>query len=224
MTTMILEPPSKTRLGVGLDPNRRSVSGQEPAWKKNIRTKQIPARLAMLPEGESRAKKLGVSAVLQIAFATFIFLSPLLFPHQMSTTLKFLSSEVAMPITTVELAPPPPPPPKAPKLKTPTPEPTPAEPPKLNPQQPHIFMTPKAVVQPKRENVEAKAPVIENTFEAAKIDVQSNQPKRPKEEVKTGMMSSGNATPATVKAPVEKVQTGGFGDPTGLPGKGNANA
>jgi TonB family protein len=37
-------------------------------------------------------------------------------------------------------------------------------------------------------------------------------------------MSSGNATPATVKAPVEKVQTGGFGDPNGLPGKGNPNA
>ena len=37
-------------------------------------------------------------------------------------------------------------------------------------------------------------------------------------------MSSGNATPATVKAPVEKVQTGGFGDTDGLPGKGNPNA
>src|SRR5205814_4464135 len=45
-----------------------------------------------------------------------------------------------------------------------------------------------------------------------------------KDEVKVGSMSTGNATPATVKAPVEKVQTGGFGDPTGLPGKGNPNA
>src|SRR5215470_15407503 len=81
------------------------------------------------------------------------------------------------------------------------------------------------VVQPKRETLEAKAPLIENTFEAVKVDTaQPNQPKRPREEVKTGMMSSGNATPATVKAPVEKVQTGGFGTTDGLPGKGNPNA
>ena len=46
MTTMISEPPpSKTRLGVGLDANRRPSSEQQ-AWKKNIGTKPIPARLA----------------------------------------------------------------------------------------------------------------------------------------------------------------------------------
>src|SRR5258707_618189 len=90
--------------------------------------------------------------------------------------------------------------------------------------QPHIFVVPKAI-QPKVEKVEAKAPVIENTFVAAKIDTpQPNQPKKPKEDVKVGMMSSGNATPATVKAPVEKVQTGGFGTTDGLTGKTNPNA
>jgi TonB family protein len=220
---MISEPPSKTRLGVGLDSNPRPVSGQEAAWKKQIGSKQIPARLAMLPEGESRMKRVGVSAIVQIAFATFIFLFPLIFPHQISTALKYSYTEIAQPITEIPVAPPPPPP-KIVKVRTPDPVPTPVEPPKLNPQQQHIFMTPKAVVQPKRE-LEAKAPVIENTFEAAKIDtVQPNQPKRPKEEVKTGMMSSGNATPATVKAPVEKVQTGGFGTTDGLQGKGNPNA
>jgi TonB family protein len=36
-------------------------------------------------------------------------------------------------------------------------------------------------------------------------------------------MNSGSAAPATVKAPVDKVQTGGFGDPNGLPGKGDPN-
>ena len=85
-------------------------------------------------------------------------------------------------------------------------------------------MTPKAI-QPKIQPVEAKAPELKPVFEAAKVDTaQPNQPKRPKEDVKVGTMSSGNATPATVKAPVEKVQTGGFGDPAGLPGKGNPNA
>src|SRR5260370_3221740 len=36
-------------------------------------------------------------------------------------------------------------------------------------------------------------------------------------------MSSGSAAPATVVAPVNKVQTGGFGDPNGIPGKGDPN-
>ena len=61
------------------------------------------------------------------------------------------------------------------------------------------------------------------TFEAAKIDVKENGPKRPKDEVKVGNLGSGSAAPATVVAPVNKVQTGGFGDPNGLPGKGDPN-
>src|SRR6266481_2397301 len=222
ITSMISEPPpSKTRLGVGLDSNRRSSSNQE-AWKRHIGTKPIPARLALLPDGESRMKRVGVSAILQIAFVGFIFIIPLVFPQQISTALKYSYTEIAQPITEIPVAPPPKPP-KIVKVNTPPPKPPPVEA-KLNPQQPHIFVTPK-VIQPKVKSVDAKAPELNPVFEAAKVDtVQPNQPKRPKDEVKVGTMSSGNATPATVKAPVEKVQTGGFGDPNGLPGKGNPNA
>jgi len=41
--------------------------------------------------------------------------------------------------------------------------------------------------------------------------------------VKVNNLGTGSAAPATVTAPVNKVQTGGFGDPNGLPGKGNPN-
>jgi TonB family protein len=41
--------------------------------------------------------------------------------------------------------------------------------------------------------------------------------------VKVGNLSTGSAMPATVAAPVNKVQTGGFGDPNGIPGKGDPN-
>src|SRR5260221_2450972 len=223
MTTMILEPPSKTRLGVGLDSNRRPAAEQQ-AWKRHIGTKQIPARLAMLPEGESRMKRLGVSAVVQLVFVVFILLTPLLFPHQMETALSFQRYEIPMPISMIPVAPPPPPPPRIAHIQTVEPKVQPVVAPVLSPKQPHIFVTPKALL-PKVEKVEAKAPVIEQVFEAAKIDtVQPNQPKKPKEDVKVGMMSSGNATPATVKAPVEKVQTGGFGTTDGLTGKTNPNA
>jgi TonB family protein len=211
-------------MGVGFDSsNGRPPAGQEPAWKKNIGHKQIPARLAMLPEGESRMKKVGISAAVQLSFLAFLLIIPLIFPQQIKTALAFQNYEVAMPITMVPVAPPPPPP-KIAKVKTPPP--TPVVEPVLSPKQPHIFVTPKLLQpQPKKETIEAKAPDMTPVLEAAKIDtVQPNQPKRPKDEVKVGSMSSGNATPATVKAPPEKVQTGGFGDPNGLPGKGNPNA
>jgi TonB family protein len=96
------------------------------------------------------------------------------------------------------------------------------EPIKLNPRQPHIFVTQK-VVQPKTEKIEAKAPDLTPVLEAAKIDTTSNQPKRPRDEVKTNVLSSGSAAPATVVAPLNKVQTGGFGDPQGVPGNGDPN-
>jgi TonB family protein len=58
-------------------------------------------------------------------------------------------------------------------------------------------------------------------FEAAKINTPTNQPKRPKDEVKMANLTTGSAAPPTVKLPPEKVQTGGFGDPNGLSGKGD---
>jgi TonB family protein len=223
MTTMILEPPSKTNLGVGLDRNRRAPAGQEAAWKKAIGTKPIPARLALLPDGESRAKRVGISAVVQVVLVTFLLVIPLIFPERMKTALQYSYTEIAQPITMIPVAPPPPPP-KIVKVNTPPPQPV-VEP-ILNPKQPHIFLNPKLnQPQPKVQTVDNRAPEINQVLQPAMVDTnQPNQPKRPKEDVKVGMMSSGNATPATVRAPVEKVQTGGFGDPTGLPGKGNPNA
>jgi TonB family protein len=42
--------------------------------------------------------------------------------------------------------------------------------------------------------------------------------------VKVGNLgSTGSAAPATVNKPIDKVQTGGFGDPQGVPGNGDAN-
>ncbi len=101
----------------------------------------------------------------------------------------------------------------------PKPEP---EPVKLNPKQQHVFITPKVLVQPKVQKIEAKAPDMKPVFEAAKIETTQTGPKKPKEDVKINNLNSGSAAPATVKAPVEKVQTGGFGDPNGLPANNNS--
>jgi len=224
MTTMISDRPgSTTRLGVGFNADRRRQPNPD-AWKTAIGTKPIAARLALLPDAKPRWSRIGVSAVLQLGLLIFCVLIPLIYPDQLRTALHFQNVEIAAPLTEIPVAPPPPPPPPPPKVvkaKTPPPpKPEVIEPVKLDPKKPHIFEVPKAVV-PKVQKVEALAPEMQAHLEAAKIDLENKGPKRPKEDVKLNNMSSGSAAPATVKAPVNKVQTGGFGDPNGMPGKGD---
>lgn len=220
MTIMIADPPrSKTRLGVGLDADRRRLPNAD-AWKTAIGSKPIAARLALLPDPKPRWDRIGISAGLQLSLLIFCLLIPLIYPDQLRTALHFQMVNIAQPVTEIPVAPPPPPPPKV-KVKAPQPKPEVVEPVKLDPKKPHIFEIPKAV-QPKVHTVEALAPEMQAHLEAAKIDTQMAGPKRPKEDVKLNNLSTGSAAPATVKAPIEKVQTGGFGDPNGLPGKGDA--
>jgi len=219
MTIMIADPPrSKTRLGVGLDADRRRLPNAD-AWKTAIGTKPIAARLALLPDPKPRWDRIGISAGLQLSLLIFCLLIPLIYPDQLRTVLHYQMVNIAQPVTEIPVAPPPPPPPKV-KVKAPEPKPAVVEPVKLDPKKPHIFEIPKAV-QPKVHTVEALAPEMQAHLEAAKIDMQTAGPKRPKEDVKLNNLNSGSAAPATVKAPIEKVQTGGFGDPNGLPGKGD---
>lgn len=219
MTTMLVDVPSKTRLGVGFDTEAGRRKDPE-AWKRALGTKQIPARLAMLPEGESRLKRVGVSAVVQIILVAFFVSLPLFFPERLKTAMNWSVVPIAMPVTEVPVAPPPPV--VKPKV-APAPKPVVVEEPKLNPKQPHIFVQQK-VIQPKLQKVETKAPELTPApvFEA-KLDTPTNQPKRPKEEVKLNNLNTGSAAPATVNLPVAKVQTGGFGEANGLPGKGDPN-
>jgi TonB family protein len=219
MTTMISDPPTKTTMGVGFDANRSRSSANQEAWRQAIGTKPVAARLEMLPEGKPRWNRIGISAAAQIVAIGLVLLAPLLYPEKIKTVLHMDIVQLAQPVTEIPVAPPPP---KARVKPTPQPKPEIVEPIKLNPRQPHIFVTQK-VVQPKTEKIEAKAPDLTPVLEAAKIDTTSNQPKRPRDEVKTNVLSSGSAAPATVVAPLNKVQTGGFGDPNGVPGNGDPN-
>jgi TonB family protein len=224
MTTMIADSREKSTLGVGFSANRGRTANTE-AWRQHIGNKPVPARLAMLPDARPNWNRVGLSAILQISVLVFFVIVPLLYPEKMKTAVKYGFMEIAQPLTEVPVAPPPPP---APKIKAVVPKvevkPAVVEPPKLNPQQPHIFanLAPK-VVQPKVEKAETKLPDMTAKFEEVKIDAKDNGPKRPKDDVKLNVMSSGSAAAATVNAPVNKVQTGGFGDPNGLPGKGDPN-
>ena len=220
---MFSDPPTSRSLGVGFGSNRGRTANSE-AWKQHMGSKRVPARLALLPEAKPNWRRVGFSAAVQLAILGFFLIVPMLYPEQMKTAIQYSYTAIAQPVTEIPVAPPPPPPPPPPKLKAVVPKPTPpVEPPKLNPQQPHIFanlVAPKAL-KPKVEKVEIKDPDMTPKFEAAKIDVKENGPKRPKEDVKVNNLGSGSAAPATVVAPVEKVQTGGFGDPNGVAGKGD---
>ncbi len=216
MTLMLADPPKKaTRLGVGLDANRREHPNAD-AWKTAIGTKPVAARLALLPDAKPRWDRIGISAAFQLGLLIFCVLIPLIYPDQLKTALHFQMVDIAQPVTEVPVAQPP----KPVRAKAPAPKPKPIEPVKLDPVKPHIFEIPKAVV-PKQRKLEAVAPELKSQLEAAKIETTIEQPKRPREDVKLNNINSGSAAPATVKAPIEKVQTGGFGDPNGLPGKGD---
>lgn len=222
MTTMIADQVrSKTRLGVGFDSSRFRPRESE-AWRRAIGTRPVPARLALLPEQDKRWDRIGISALFQILFVSFFLVMPIFFPERLDA-LKYQVIPLMMPVTEVPVAPPPPPPP-APKVKTPEPKPLPVEQPKLSPKQQHIFVQQKAFM-PNVKKLEARAPEITTTpaFENTKL-TPTNQPKRPRDEVKVNnLASTGSAAPATVNLPLNKVQTGGFGDPNGLPGKGDPN-
>jgi TonB family protein len=49
------------------------------------------------------------------------------------------------------------------------------------------------------------------------------KPPVPAKKITEGLFDSGSSAKPTIKAPVREVQTGGFGDPNGVPGKSNAD-
>ena len=218
--SMLADPISSSALGVGFNATRtRSRDAQ--AWKNSLGSNnRVPARFEMLPDGDKRWDRIGVSAIVQLSLLTFFVALPIFFPERLSA-LKYQVTPLQWVQTEIPVAPPPPPPPKIARVKAP--EPKPVEEPKLNPKQPHIFVQQKAF-QPQIRQLDVKTPELTTTpvFEA-KLNAPTNQPKRPHEDVKVNNLSSGSAAPATVNLPLNKVQTGGFGDPNGLPGKGNPN-
>jgi TonB family protein len=223
---------NEVRLGVGLDSNRKCVNLA--AWKDTIRAKKVTARFELLPDSKPRWDRISLSAAGQLTVLILLLLIPQIFPQEMQTALKFNVVEVMQPITEFPITPPQPlPPPRPPKIKSrvPPPEPKPPElkqepvvpePPliKLNPRQPHVFLVMKPETRTVR-TIEAKPVELNPVLEQVKVEMPTNLPKRPKDEVNTGALGPSSAAAATFVAPGSKVQTGGFGDPNGIAGRGN---
>lgn len=222
MSTTILDSSGGgTHLGIGLGVGRPKVNPE--AWKQAIGSKSgATARLAVLDEEKRRWDLFGASAILQLLLFAFFASLPLFFPEQLKTAFHYDIMPLSTPLTEIPVAPPPPPPPKIkPKAVQPKPKP------EITPEPPKVvkLVAPKfnQPVAPKPKVLETRQPDLRPVFEEAKLAMNSDLPRRPREEVKTGGLSSGSAAPATLNLPVHQVQTGGFGDPNGIPGPGDPN-
>lgn len=191
------------------------------AWKKLIGQRSVSARLSTLPETKPRWSALLTSTIFQASVAAFLVALPMFFPQKLITQVEYAVVPLEAPQTEVPV------PKKAPPVhvaKTVEPTPAPVE----VPVPAHVakLIAPRALSAPKPKPVEAKAveaPKVDQVLMAAKFEAPDAQPARPKEPVRVGNLSTGSAAPATVNLPIEKVQTGGFGDPQGLPGPSNPN-
>ncbi len=201
----------------------RVAAGQDQqAWKKLIGNKQVAARLEVLPEGQSRRTALLTSAIFQTALAIFVVALPLIFPYRLNSRILYEVIPLA-PLRTEFLLPTPEKPPVQRAAIRPVPAPVVRpEPPRLTRR---VVFAPMVAARPRPVDVRRpELPQVNQTFTEVKLET-SSEPARPREPVKTGMMSTGSTAPATITKPTEiaKVQTGGFGDVRGLPGESNPN-
>jgi TonB family protein len=165
---------------------------------------------------------LGTSLVVQTVLAGFLVLLPVLFPQKLIPRAMYMVTDLVGP--PLEIPPPPPAPkPPVPKVKV-APPPPPVQKPEPVPQVAKLFAPAIVAPKPKPRQVDTELPKINETLQPLKLEIADNkQPSRPRDPVKTGVMTTGSSAPATIDKPLAKVQTGGFGDPNGLPGPGDPN-
>ena len=169
-------------------------------------------QLGILPERKINKRALATSyGLVTLAILMLINLS-LILPEKLQLTQYHVTELIPMPSLRPEPAP----------IKTEVPK---VKPKLLPAVKLPVFETPKLVV-PKEvrrqveKPVEAPKVVVNNfTPPQIKIPVSGARPQL----VHTGDFGGSSQTP-TVNAPVEKVQTGGFGDPNGLKGTGKQGA
>jgi TonB family protein len=85
---------------------------------------------------------------------------------------------------------------------------------------PNALRVPAEIV-PTRRNVPTDVAPPKVTLAASKQDLPDLKPIIPRQLVKTNTFSSGSSATPTMAAAPQKVQTGGFGDPNGVPAQDN---
>lgn len=161
--------------------------------------------LGLLPEKKLDWRKFVLSYGAVLFLILFLLLAHLIWPDRMSTLASYTVTEII----------------PRPSLVSERPKPKPHM---AKVQPPPKFEAPKLVVpreapRPKVEVAKVEPPKIQPVLEAPKLQpVVHSMPR----VIQTGYF--GSSATASVRAPVEKVQTGGFGDPNGLRGTGKQGA
>jgi TonB family protein len=171
-------------------------------------------QLGLLPERKVNKKALAISYGLVALVLLIVINVSLLLPDKIQLNTYRVTELIPMPSLKPE---PPPVKTEVPKVK-----------PKLLPavklpvfEQPKLVV-PKEVRREEPKPIEAPKVVVVNQFKAPDIKMAGGA--RP-QLVHTGDFTpTGSSQKPTVNAPVEKVQTGGFGDPNGLKGEGKPAA
>ena len=86
---------------------------------------------------------------------------------------------------------------------------------------PESLRLPTPTPKPRVNTEVAEAPKVE--VPASKPDIPQSAPAIPRRLVQTNVFSTGSSATPTIAAAPQKVQTGGFGDPNGVPAKENSN-
>jgi len=217
---------------------QRGIStGMDNPGNKRVTLPPVPgkagtsARFELLPAGKPRFGSVGASIAVQVGILALIVIIPLVFPEKMIPKMIFNMIPLSTPVTEVPLPPPP-----APKVAAVKPKPVPAPVPEPVKEvkvveelrQPKILapkvVAPKPVVKPVPEMA---PPKVDAKVEAPdlKIDNKMAEPARPRAPVQTGLIGTGSSAVATLpkNTPLDKVQTGGFGDPNGVAGPPDPN-
>ena len=164
-----------------------------------------------LPDGESRLRFLGAGFMLECVGVVLLVGIPLLMPQKLEMIQQHWITPIAAP-PVVPWKPQPPQPrpkpamvkPEAPKI-TPKPEPVAIVPPKPKIMTP-VFSSPIAKpATAKRDTANPDAPGLKDIF------------------VEKKPTSLGSSAIPTIQKPREQVQTGGFGDPNGVPANSNTH-
>src|SRR5712691_2033501 len=91
----------------------------------------------------------------------------------------------------------------------------------LNTPIPENLRLPSPTPKHKVKVEETQAPNVE--IAASKPNLPASTPAIPRRLVQTNVFSTGSSATPTIAAAPQKVQTGGFGDPNGVPAKANSN-
>jgi TonB family protein len=167
----------------------------------------------LLPTKRMSWQTLATSYGIELAFLLLLVNIGLLFPEKLTVKTSYHLTAL-MPLTGHEPKPLPKPKPKMVAAKL-----LPAAP----IASPHLVVPREIRVAQPRPEPEPEAPkVVVNNFQPPQLKEVSGGA-RP-QLIHTGEFSTGSSATPTLNAPVQKVQTGGFGDPNGLKGEGKAGA